>query len=200
MIADVGDVGFDLSGDTIVVIRDGRRRKVSKFSLMHLRRGEAMLYDAAANEFEPVIGKKPGPNQHVVFEGEILMVLAEFEEWSERPGEERYMFTAYRGPNRKDFFRDVTKKEHPEAVFPSARVPPDVLKTADVIETRFGPTTGGMKCIEIGCTQRVIDTCTTCARPLCREHDIPCYIFGSLPMVLGYCQDCLEVLEIPLGT
>ena len=193
---------YDLSGDTIVVIRDGRRRKVSEFNLMHLRRGESLLRNTTKNELVPVIGKdkKPGPDQELFAEGELMLVLVEFEEWSERPGEERYLVAPYPGPNRKDFFKAAMEKGNPEAVFPSTRVPPDVMETARVIETRFGPKKAGMKCIEIGCRQRVIDTCTICGRPLCREHDIPCYVVDSLPMVLGYCQDCLEMLEIPLGT
>ena len=44
------------------------------------------------------------------------------------------------------------------------------------------------------CQKNAIDTCSICDRRLCADHDI----IGKLPpvMALGYCEDCLYVLDL----
>ena len=49
------------------------------------------------------------------------------------------------------------------------------------------------------CEERAMDSCTLCGKDLCNHHDILCKADPVLPALLGYCEDCLFLLNmVPL--
>lgn len=45
------------------------------------------------------------------------------------------------------------------------------------------------------CEELAVDGCTICERPLCKNHDILAGVEFP-PVVLGYCEDCLYILNL----
>ena len=51
------------------------------------------------------------------------------------------------------------------------------------------------------CDEKAIDSCTLCGKDLCYQHDIICKPNPLIPITLGYCEDCLYLLNlVPLPT